>query len=395
MSKFKNLFIAVLVTLCLTSGLAAPVSALDVSTEISHFYFSINGSTFKSSGNYISGAMISGNPTDTGNTTVTSYAILVPFTAPCQSLTLTVGMWTGILNSVGSYTADWGVIKGGKYTASGSVPVEYFSGSQEVYSYALDSSSTNSYRINRYYTFDLSGVDATGGANCFVRLSYSNADFPLRTHLKALNGLVYHGTATFKSTTAQLPTYTSSTTGNTFVAKATKRIWIDGDEREIMWGASSSSTRLRIYDKALERGVDGHWIRAEFQFRDEAADSFIANYLSFGDIGLTYGGVLLNYLRYTTKAPNPEKSHNYDALNTAKWWDKFVGTSQKIHNVTVGGLPYNLQSLEDFISTQCASSIRAFIEVSSVDRLLDIVKHTPYSSKQKQLLNSLGVVVDA
>ena len=82
MSKFKNLFIAVLVTLCLTSGLAAPVSALDVSTEISHFYFSINGSTFKSSGNYISGAMISGNPTDTGNTTVTSYAILVPFTAP-------------------------------------------------------------------------------------------------------------------------------------------------------------------------------------------------------------------------------------------------------------------------------------------------------------------------
>lgn len=221
MSKFKNLFIAVLVTLCLTSGLAAPVSALDVSTEISHFYFSINGSTFKSSGNYISGAMISGNPTDTGNTTVTSYAILVPFTAPCQSLTLTVGMWTGILNSVGSYTADWGVIKGGKYTASGSVPVEYFSGSQEVYSYALDSSSTNSYRINRYYTFDLSGVDATGGANCFVRLSYSNADFPLRTHLKALNGLVYHGTATFKSTTAQLPTYTSSTSGNTFVAKAT------------------------------------------------------------------------------------------------------------------------------------------------------------------------------
>lgn len=180
-----------------------------------------------------------------------------------------------------------------------------------------------------------------------------------------------------------------------YISKARKRIWIDGDEREIMWGASSSSTRLRIYDKALERGVEGHWIRAEFQFRDEAADSFIANYLSYGDIGLTYGGVLLNYLRYTTKAPNPEKSHNYDALNTAKWWEKFVGTSQKIHNVTVGGLPYNLQSLEDFIATQCASSIRAFIEVSSVDRLLDIVKHTPYSSKQKQLLSSLGVAVDA
>lgn len=180
-----------------------------------------------------------------------------------------------------------------------------------------------------------------------------------------------------------------------FIAKPRKKIWIDGDEREIMWGASSSSTRLRIYDKALERGVDGHWIRCEFQLRDEAADSFIANYLSFGDIGLTYGGVLLNYLRYTTKAPDPEKSHNYDSIRTAAWWSKFVGTSQKIHNVTVGGLPYNLESLEDYISTQCASSIRAFIEVSSLDRLLDIVNHTPYSSKQKQLLHSLGVVLDA
>lgn len=180
-----------------------------------------------------------------------------------------------------------------------------------------------------------------------------------------------------------------------FISKARRKIWIDGDEREIMWGATSSSTRLRIYDKALERGVDGHWIRCEFQLRDEAADSFIANYLSFGDIGLTYGGVLLNYLRYTTKAPDPEKSHNYDALNTAKWWEKFVNTSQKVHNVTVGGLPYNLQSLEDFIVSQCASSIRTYLQVFSLDRLLEIVNRTPYSTKQKQLLNSLGVALDA
>lgn len=179
-----------------------------------------------------------------------------------------------------------------------------------------------------------------------------------------------------------------------YISKSRKRIWIDGDEREIMFGASSSSTRLRIYDKALERGVDGHWIRCEFQLRDEAADSFITNFLSYGDIGLTYGGVLLNYLRYTTKAPDPSKSHNYESLRTAKWWDKFVGTAHKIHNVTVGGLEYNLESLEDFIQLQCASSIRCFLEVSTVERLLEIVKHTPFSQKQLQLLHSLGIVID-
>lgn len=179
-----------------------------------------------------------------------------------------------------------------------------------------------------------------------------------------------------------------------YISKARKRIWIEGDEREIMFGASSSSTRLRIYDKALERGVDGHWIRCEFQLRDEAADSFIANLLSYGDIGLTYGGVLLNYLRYTSKAPDPTKSHNYDSIRTVKWWDQFIGTAHKIKNVTVGGLEYNLQSLEDFITKQCASSIRTFLEISTVDRLLEIATHTQFSSKQKQLLHSLGVSFD-
>lgn len=224
MSKIKKILFSACVTLLLASVLAVPGFALDVSTEISHFYFSVNGSSLKSCGNYVSGAQISGNPTDTGNVTVTSYTFLVPFTAPCESLTLTVGMWTGVFKAVGSYTADWGFISGGTFKSSGSVPVSFFSGSQETYRYGLDSSSATSYRVNRYYTFDLSGIDAKVGANYFVRLSYSGADFPLRTHLKALNGLVSHGTATFKSTTAQLPTYSSSTSGNAFVAKATSAL---------------------------------------------------------------------------------------------------------------------------------------------------------------------------
>ena len=179
-----------------------------------------------------------------------------------------------------------------------------------------------------------------------------------------------------------------------YISKARKRHWTDGDERIIMFGSSASATRLRIYDKALERGVEGHWMRCEFQLRDEAADSFIANYIQNGDIGETYGGVLLNYLRYTTKAPDPEVSHNYDSLKTTKWWSEFVGTSRKIKNVTVGGLEYNLQSLDDFITKQCASSIRTFLTVSSLDRLLKIAETTPFSAKQKQLLASLGVAFD-
>lgn len=62
-----------------------------------------------------------------------------------------------------------------------------------------------------------------------------------------------------------------------FISKAKRCIWTDGDEQSIVIGSPQSDTRLRIYNKGLERGVNQHWIRAEMQLRDKAADSFIMN----------------------------------------------------------------------------------------------------------------------
>lgn len=108
-----------------------------------------------------------------------------------------------------------------------------------------------------------------------------------------------------------------------YICKARRKVWIEGDEEEVIFGAPSSSTRLRIYNKALERGVDEPWVRVEFQLRDEAADSFVLNLLEGGgDIGPTYSGVLLNYLRFTTRDPS-SCNNNYDRIPTASFWRSF------------------------------------------------------------------------
>lgn len=102
-----------------------------------------------------------------------------------------------------------------------------------------------------------------------------------------------------KSDGLNLDRITQQTRQRKYICKARRCVWMSGDEEEVIFGASSSSTRLRIYNKALERGVAGPWVRVEFQLRDEAANSFLANLLAReGRIGETYGGVLLNYLRY-------------------------------------------------------------------------------------------------
>lgn len=224
MFRPKKILFSACLTLLLTFVLSVPSFALDVSTEITHFYFSLNGAPSLNVGNHIPGSLLAGKSATDSTMHVSSYAVFVPFTAPCESLTLGVGMWTGPISSAGTYTADWGVIAGGKYYKTGSVPVTFSAGTQETFKYGLDSSLGTSYRVNRYYTFDLSGVSAAGGANCFVRLNFTGTDFDLHAQLKSLDGLIYHGTATFKSTTAQLPTYSSSTSGNTFIAKATSAL---------------------------------------------------------------------------------------------------------------------------------------------------------------------------
>lgn len=186
------------------------------------------------------------------------------------------------------------------------------------------------------------------------------------------------------------------TQGRKYICKARRCVWLQGDEQEIIFGASSSSTRLRIYNKALERGVDGHWIRCEFQLRDEAADSFILNLLQIGEIGETYGGVLLNYLRYTTKSPDGCQNH-HDRLDTVIWWDRFVKTARKIKNIKVGGLEYNYGNLEEFILRQCTSSLLAFTIANggSMDKLQSMIAGATLSHKHKVLLSEMGFDVNA
>lgn len=173
-----------------------------------------------------------------------------------------------------------------------------------------------------------------------------------------------------------------------YISRARRCVWTGGDEEQVIFGAPSSDTRLRIYNKALERGVDEKWIRAEFQLRNEAADSFIQNYCQHRDIGYVYSGVLNNYIRFVDGNPEDVNEH-YDMLQVLDWWQAFLGGSHKIKNVSVVGAEYNLQTLYDYIKAQVAPSLKAFVRASGGDLtpLLEIISEARLSKKQLQLIN--------
>jgi len=165
---------------------------------------------------------------------------------------------------------------------------------------------------------------------------------------------------------------------------------IEGRKEIVYFGSEKSKTRLRIYNKALERGVEEKWIRCELQLRDDAADSFISNLQEYKDIGRTFSGVLNNYLRFTTKNPSDCNGH-YDDLKITKWWTEYIGTAEKIKNVKSVGLEYNYEHLENLMKKNYASSIKAFLLANdgNISALLDIVNGAKLNNKQKEMLNEI------
>lgn len=175
-----------------------------------------------------------------------------------------------------------------------------------------------------------------------------------------------------------------------YISKARCKRWIDGNEQCIILGAPTSDTRLRIYNKAMERGVDGHWIRAEFQLRNEAADSFLLNLRHVRDIGNTYCGVLCNYLRFI-KQKVKDLNEEYDKAIICSWWNKFLQGAGKIKNIRVGGLEYNLTNLCNYLQDQVSSSIKAWsiIHDGDISIIWEMIEKARLSKKQQILINTL------
>ena len=174
-----------------------------------------------------------------------------------------------------------------------------------------------------------------------------------------------------------------------YISRARRVIWTDGDEQSIVFGSPQSHTRLRIYNKALERGLeDEHWIRTEFQLRNEQAQSFVFNWLNQENLAKTFAGVLLYYLRFTTAAP--DKNRNNGRISTTRWWDAFLGECEQLPGIFLGGLEYNQEKLDKAIK-MCLSTVATFVRSQGGDmsKLVELISYAEINPQQQEFLDNL------
>ncbi len=164
-------------------------------------------------------------------------------------------------------------------------------------------------------------------------------------------------------------------------------------EQSIYFGSTQSDTRLRIYNKALERGYDDrHWIRVEMQLRNDNAIALADHISDGGSVPAAYAGLLINFLRFTVK--RPDGNRNNDRIDTCDWWLRWTDGAQALQAVTVGGLEYNLSALEQTFRKNCLSTVKTWLLLHDNDLQLlqELVDAAAVNDRQKLLLERMAAI---
>jgi len=88
----------------------------------------------------------------------------------------------------------------------------------------------------------------------------------------------------------------------------------------INFGARSSRVYMRVYDKALQQGLDIPWYRMELEIKDDRAEVLQWVLLFEDEIGRTVTGIINNYIRFVT----PTRDKNKSRWPTAPWWQSLI-----------------------------------------------------------------------
>lgn len=114
--------------------------------------------------------------------------------------------------------------------------------------------------------------------------------------------------------------------------------------RTLYFGSRKSSSYIRIYDKAAEQGVAGHWIRVEFEFKQATAMRIVNSIVELGDGGFPayFSKVSNHYLRFVEL-----DDVNRSRCTVSDFWAKFTGTMAK---AKLSILPYKKQTLTNLFS---------------------------------------------
>ena len=173
---------------------------------------------------------------------------------------------------------------------------------------------------------------------------------------------------------------------NEINSRMTKRsviVSFDGTQRSgstIYLGAPSSDFRVRIYDKALEQGVEGHWIRVELVMRSANANAFVEDMTNSENVGKLAAQVINDKFSFIDRDDS-----NITRCTVCSWWRSFVDELESVRLVAREVIQHSVEQIGNWVEAQVGPSLAILFQTMGWPYIFELAKDSAKRLSDKQI----------
>ena len=173
---------------------------------------------------------------------------------------------------------------------------------------------------------------------------------------------------------------------NEINSRMTKRsviVSFDGTQRSgstIYLGAPSSDFRVRIYDKALEQGEPGHWVRVELVMRSKNANAFVEQMTGSENVGKLAAQVINDKFSFIDRDDS-----NITRCTVCPWWQDFVDELESVRLVAREVIQHTVEQIGNWVEAQGGPSLAILFQTMGWPYIFELAKDSAKRLSDKQV----------
>lgn len=178
-------------------------------------------------------------------------------------------------------------------------------------------------------------------------------------------------------------TKTQTNEVNSRMTKRSTVISFDGTQRNgatVYIGAPSSSFRVRIYDKALEQGEPGHWVRVELVMRSKNANAFVEQMTASENVGKLAAQVINDKFSFIERDDS-----NITRCSVCSWWKDFVDELEAVRLVAREVIQHTVEQIGSWVEAQVGPSLAILFQTMGWSYLFELAKDSVERLSAKQI----------
>ena len=155
---------------------------------------------------------------------------------------------------------------------------------------------------------------------------------------------------------------------------------------------SSDLFRVRIYDKALEQGVEGHWVRVELVMRGKNSKSFVDHMTRTDNVGKLAAQVMNDKLSFIERDDS-----NITRCSVCSWWQNFVEELESVRLVAREVIQHRVEQIDNWIEYQVGPSLAILFRTMGWPHIFELAIEAGrrLSDKQQSLISDYNSLQSA